>query len=402
MTDATMPSRRAIMLLAGAGFASMASMRVCDALLPELARAFDTSTAHAAQTITAFVAAYGVLQLFYGPLGDRYGKYRVISLAALACVIGSVGAALATSLPALIFFRAVVGATTAGIIPLSMAWIGDTVPYEHRQATLANMLSGTLLGLIIGQFMGGVFADTLGWRWSFAVLAAVYLAVGLLLRAELRVNADSHARLSPGVKAAGGITYFGRVLTVLRNPWARTVLAIAFVEALALFGAVALIPAYLHLRFGISLTAAGAIAALIGIGGLLYIVRARMLVTALGERGLAWGGGAMLCGGFMLLAWGPAWYAAMPAALVTGFGYYMLHNTLQTNATQMAPAMRGTAVSLFACFLFTGQSVGVALASAVMEYAGAHWVMGGAALMLLATGAVFSRVMAHRPDIGAG
>ena len=48
------------------------------------------------------------------------------------------------------------GATAAGIVPLSMAWIGDNIPYERRQATLARYLTGTILGMGAGQLIGGV------------------------------------------------------------------------------------------------------------------------------------------------------------------------------------------------------------------------------------------------------
>ena len=57
----------------------------------------------------------------------------------------------------------------------------------------------------------------------------------------------------------------------------------------------------------------------------------------------------------------------MPSILLIGVGFYMLHNTLQVNATQMAPAARGSAVSLFALCLFTGQSAGVWLAGKVVD-----------------------------------
>lgn len=69
--------------IACAGFASMVSMRVCDALLPELARSFQVSTGTAANTISFFVIAYGVMQLIFGTLGDRYGKQRMIAVAVL-------------------------------------------------------------------------------------------------------------------------------------------------------------------------------------------------------------------------------------------------------------------------------------------------------------------------------
>ena len=52
----------------------------------------------AARAVTAFAVAYGVLQMFFGPVGDRYGKYRVVSVATVACALGSAGAVMAVGL----------------------------------------------------------------------------------------------------------------------------------------------------------------------------------------------------------------------------------------------------------------------------------------------------------------
>src|SRR4029450_11972333 len=48
----------------------------------------------AAETVTAFAIAYGALQLVYGPIGDRYGKYRIIIVATLASALTSLACAL--------------------------------------------------------------------------------------------------------------------------------------------------------------------------------------------------------------------------------------------------------------------------------------------------------------------
>ena len=66
----------------------------------------------------------------------------------------------------------VAGAAAAGVTPLAMAWIGDSVPYERRQEVLARLIGATTLGMIAGQWLGGVLADTLGWRSAFAMLSA--------------------------------------------------------------------------------------------------------------------------------------------------------------------------------------------------------------------------------------
>ena len=71
-------TQRTLRFMALAAFASMASMRVCDPMLPALSQEFNVSTGDASAVIAAFAVAYGVLQLFYGPLGDRLGKTRVV------------------------------------------------------------------------------------------------------------------------------------------------------------------------------------------------------------------------------------------------------------------------------------------------------------------------------------
>ena len=114
-----------VQLVAWSAFASMAAMRICDPMLVDLGQTFGVTTGEAAQVITAYMVAYGVLQLFYGPLGDRLGKLRVIWLATFACGVLSLVTAVAPNLSGLVMARAAMGAAAAGIIPLSVAWVGD-------------------------------------------------------------------------------------------------------------------------------------------------------------------------------------------------------------------------------------------------------------------------------------
>ncbi|MEK9804476.1 MAG: MFS transporter, partial [Curvibacter sp.] len=174
-------TRRSVLLLSFATFSSMAVQRLCDAMLPELAREFEVGLAEAAQVISVFAVVYGLCQLFYGPLGDRLGKFRIVIWATLGCSVGSVLAVFADSLDWLVFARMLVALGAAAIIPLSLAWIGDAVAYELRQETLARVGLGTTLGITGGQLLGGLFTDTLGWRWAFAFMTVLFGVVGLLL-----------------------------------------------------------------------------------------------------------------------------------------------------------------------------------------------------------------------------
>ncbi|HEX6112768.1 MAG TPA: MFS transporter, partial [Geminicoccaceae bacterium] len=122
----------------------------------------------------------------------------------------------------------------------------------------------------------------------------------------------------------------------------------------------------------------------------------RVLVRALGERGLALVGGIGLACGFVVVAAGPL--AAMaPAVALLGLGLHMLHNTLQTNATQMTPEARGLAVSTFANVLFMGQAAGVWLAGQVIDHVGFAPVFVLAGGMLLVVGVAFALMLDRRP-----
>ena len=100
--------------------------------------------------------------------------------------------------------------------------------------------------------------------------------------------------------------------------------------------------------------------------------------------------------GFGAIALAPSWHWVPPACLLAGFGFYALHNTLQTNATQMVPQARGTAMSLFACCLFLGQSVGVSGAAWVVDRHGTQAVFAATGAGLLLLGFAFAQFLRRR------
>ena len=345
-------------LISLAGFASMASMRVCDAFLVALGVEFGVSTGDASAVISAFAIAYGVMQLIYGPVADRVGKVRVIVFATTGCMVFSVLTALAPSLHLLVSARAGLGALAAGIIPLSLAWIGDQVSYDKRQETLAKLTAATVSGMMVGQWVGGLAAETVGWRYALGGLSMVFATAAMLL---LRSADLSAPKLAPSTGKAQSLLarQFGAVTTLLLNPKVRGLLLMTLFHGALCFGSLAFVPSRLVGHFGFSVSTAGAIMVLYGVGGLAYSQLARRLVGALGERGLCILGAGSFALAMLLLAWSEQPWLAVLACPMGGVGFYMLHGTLQTRATQMAPQARATAVSLFACLLFFGQSLGV-------------------------------------------
>ena len=395
ITPLSAAHRQSILLLSFATFSSMAVQRICDAMLPELARVFSVSLGQAAQVVSVFAVVYGAAQLFYGPMGDRLGKFRIVTFATLACSVGSVVAVFASSLSMLVVARVMVALGAAAIIPLAMAWVGDMAHEAQLQETLAKVGLGSTLGIVGGQLLGGLLTDVLGWRWAFGFMAVLFLVVGSLLfvnwRAQQRVVAEpteDKQVLRPG--------FVAQALTIITGRWSRVVLIVAFMEGATGFGVLAVWASHLHDALGLSLTSAGAIVALFGLGGVAYMATARHLISRLGQPGLTKLGGTLVGVAALVVAFTPYWVLALPACLVGGFGFFMLHNTLQTNAAQMTPEARGTAVSLFAASLFLGQSVGVFFAAKLIDRMGSGAVVAAGGVLVLAVGVYFSAALGRR------
>ncbi len=342
--------------LAVAAFASALSMRVCDAMLPRMAADFDRPVTDMAGVVTAFAIAYGLFSLVHGPLGDRRGKLGVIAVATLVAALGSLACWLSWSPASLVAFRFVTGAACAAIIPLSLAWIGDSVGPEARQRTLARFMAAPVSGLIAGQIVGGVFADAIGWRSAFLLPAALFGLAGLRQLLDVRRARDRGPATVQGGVIAGYVE-------LLRNPRARFLMITVTLEGACAFGVLAFVPSYVHDAFGLPLWHAGLLVAVYGLGGLAFATWAGTIISRLGSARMAVAGGLSLMSGFSIVAWASGWWWVAVGCALAGFGFGMLHNTLQTGATQAHPKARGTAIAGFAMCLFVGQSVGVAAAA---------------------------------------
>ena len=371
---------RTIFLFSTAAFASSVNIRVCDPLLPQVAHAFSTTPGVASSMITAFAIAYGLLQLVWGPIGDRRGKYRVAALASVATGVFTAAGSLAETMNWLVVARFFSGAMAAAIIPLAFAWIGDAFSFATRQAVLARFLSAQFTGIVLGQAAGGFIGDAFGWHSVFLIVGAIHVLAGACMLLELRLNPGAQPVAAPAM--AGWRATVAAIGDLLASPWVRLMLGVVFVEAFAMHGAFAYIGADLHHRFGAGFGLVGVLLAVYGAGALTYSLSAKVLFQKLGERGLVIGGGLLLALCYALLALAPSIAFALPAIAFLGLGFYMLHNTLQTNATQMAPQTRAMGVSMFALFLFLGQSLGVALAGPIVDTWGAPPVYIVAALIL--------------------
>jgi len=411
-----------------AAFMVQADARVIDPLLHVIAREFHTSPPAAAVVISAYALPYGLFQLLYGPIGDRIGKIRVMAACLAIFSFGTFACAFVPNIPMFATLRFLTGVAAAAVIPMSVGYIGDKFPYQDRQIALARFMSALMIGQIVGSTLGGIFGQYLGWRYIFVAFGLVALAVSALLAREGRRFPEPRAAakalgsailtvplggslifvgllgvlpiaFSVALEGAGGCLLVYALATqyggMLARPTAPLVLGTVMLEGAFVFGGLSYLASSLTDRFGINYAYAGLMVAGFGCGGLVYSFSVKKLVAGAGELGVLLLGGTLLGVAFVFIGLMPSWPWFIPAVVVLGMGYYTMHGTLQTRATELAPNARGAAISLFAFFFFLGQATGPQLLGSILKsygYAAAFIVAG---LGLLTT-AIVSRTLFAR------
>jgi predicted MFS family arabinose efflux permease len=233
---------------------------------------------------------------------------------------------------------------------MSLAWVGDQVPYEQRQEALARLMGASITGMMMGQWFGGYATEHWSWRYAFVGASAVFAVAVWQLWLQLKTQ----PRFIPPTHPLSLVLYWQHMARLFTVPRVRWVLGATLAEGALVMGTLAFLPSRLVDHFGLSLAEAGGVMVLYGAAGLLYSHFARQSLALMGEKGLAWCGGSLIVLSLTTLALADVPALAMGACVMAGLGFYMLHNTLQVQATQMAPASRGTAVTLFACYRRAG------------------------------------------------
>lgn len=337
-------------------------------LLPAIAHDLQTTIGAAGLAVTAYVVPYGLFQLFYGPVADRAGKIAVVRWAVLVFAAGTALCGLAQGILVLDLLRAITGACAAAVIPLSLAYIGDVVPYGRRQGTVATLMGVTSLGTALSTAVGGIVGNFLSWRALFGfygvcsllVTAALFLVPGEGRRCQRRTSEKGEA----------GAGSWERYRQVLRLGPARSLYLLVGLEGLFVQGGFTYLGAYLQAQFGLDYLGIGLLLAGYGAATVVASRLLPRLLQRVREEGLILGGGLLLAAGFLVLGVLPDWRLFPLSMIAMGVGFSFFHSTLQVRATELVPALRGTSVALFAFSLFLGAGVGTAAMGWLVSSAG--------------------------------
>ncbi len=380
---------RLIAVLAAGGFASTFAGRVVEPLVGVLARDLASPPATVALLSTAFALPYALIQPILGPVGDALGKERVVVTCLVVMSLALAACTVAGDIGTLFGLRMVAGAAAGGVIPLSLAMMGDRIPMAQRQVAIGRFLVAVILGQLSGSTIAGLIEGAIGWRGVFALATGVgivgLLGVALGFARRLRAPGGRFA-LAPAL---------ARYRTILRTPRARVLFAAVFVEADAVFGIFPHLAHLIEARGEGGPREAGLVLAGFAAGGLTYSLTVGLLLRLLGQTRMLMAGGAVSGGALLTVGLAGAWQTDAAALVALGLGFYMLHNTFQVQVTEVVPEARASAVALHAFSFFCGQAIGVAVLGLGLETLGQLPALALCAATILAVGLVTARRLAR-------
>jgi MFS transporter, DHA1 family, multidrug resistance protein len=162
--------------------------------LPSIARVLDAGVAQAQLTLSAYMTAFALVQLAYGPLSDRFGR-KPVALGGIAIyAAATLACALAPSIEALIWARAAQAAGACAGVVLGRAIVRDVYGPDGTARALAAVGSVMAFAPAIGPILGGLIETHAGWRWNFALLLGVACVLLACLTALDETNAHKNPR----------------------------------------------------------------------------------------------------------------------------------------------------------------------------------------------------------------
>jgi len=331
-------------------------------ILPAIAQNLTIDISRAGLLITAYMIPFGIFQIIFGPLADRYGKKQVITFAMIMFTIATGLCVLGSSLTSLAIFRALTGVFAASVMPISLALIGDMIPVQERQGAIGTFMGISFLGQGLSMAIGGTIAYFLNWRGVFGVYAILAIIPTLLIL--------KNYKLLPSEKHPDSKLFapYAKLLGTSRSLFTYT---IVLLEGIFIIGSFSYAGAYIAQTYGFNYLYLGLIMTAFGI---MSVIGGRMsgkLAAKMGARKvLSLGLVSAAVGDIIIYLYGDVLGMLILGIALLGLGFIFTHSTLLTRATEFAQKARGAAMSLVAFFFMGGGGIGTAIGGRVIAAVG--------------------------------
>jgi DHA1 family bicyclomycin/chloramphenicol resistance-like MFS transporter len=294
-------------------------------------------------TLSALLLAFGVSQLVWGPLSDRFGRRPILLIGLSAYVLAAIGSTLAPGMTALIVWRAVQGAAMGAAVMGARAIVRDLYAPVQGARVMSKGLSGLGVIAFLSAPMGGLLTDTLSWRYALLALA-VFGAVCLGLIAW-RFEETLQRKNPQALQAA---TLLATWKSILRNP---TFLAFSALSAASYGGLFTFLAASSFVFMNVLALSKTQYGWLMALNSLAYIggtFLCRHWLPRFGvRRSLKWAGALSLSGGTLMavpsLMGVQSVWAIMPAQLLFIIGHGIHQPCGQSGAVGPFPHAAGAA-----------------------------------------------------------
>jgi len=365
--------------VAAAAFLGPFTQTVYAPSLPELQDFFGVDTLLVNLTISLFTAILALSNFVVGPAADRRGRRAVLLPGLVAFVLGSILCLSATSYSFFLAGRAVqaFGISTALLVAPTV--VGDIFPPAERAQAMSVYQTVIFLGPVLGPLLGGVIAQQLGWRWSFALLSVAGAGVWFY---NLRCLQET----KPAVLAAAGHS-LRPFVSVLVNRSARSIILVGLSQFYGYYVFLVFLPKLLTALSVFSTAVKGAMFAPLTAGILAGIYvghqwqkrwsRTRILASS-----------SFLIGSNVLVLWLAVFAGALTVpllvALLLVYGV-LLGCSLPVQSTILVNLFtkdRATAVGAYNFFRFMGAAIGPIVGALVEAWFGVHAVILSVAVLL--------------------
>ncbi|AZV56542.1 MFS transporter [Clostridium sp. AWRP] len=358
MKDKNLNKNNIVKLLGLAGFIVMADNWVISPILPAIAQNLNINISKAGLLITAYMIPFGIFQIIFGPLADRYGKKKVITFSMVMFTFATGICALGSSLTNLAIYRGLTGIFAASVMPISLALIGDIFPIQERQQAIGMFMGISFLGQGLSMAVGGTIAYFLNWRGVFIVYTVLSLIPTILLISNYKSLPYEKNSKSQILKP-----YF----RLISNSKSLFTYFIVILEGIFILGSFSYAGSYIastyhynYLSIGLILTAFGIMSV---IGGRL----SGKLANKLGKRKvLSTGLLSAAIADIIIFSFGNSIYLLVLGVALLGLGFIFTHSTLLTRATEFAQKARGAAMSLVAFCFMGGGGIGTAIGGKII------------------------------------
>jgi DHA2 family multidrug resistance protein len=391
---------------------------VANVALPHMAGTFSVGVDEIAWVLTAYLVANAIVLPMTGFLGMRFGRKRFYLSCLVLFISASLGSGLAPSLTFLVVMRVLQGLAGGAMVPMCQAILLESFPREEHGKAMAFFGAGQIIGPLVGPVLGGFITDRYTWPWVFFVnlpVGLIALVLGTLFirdpayikRPKGRVDYWSFLLITVGVGslevvlsrgerydwlssnfikifaffALAGLALFAWRSLTADNPLvhfsffrkkeftAGTLLM--FTWGFGLYGSMVTLPLFAQEMLGYNATWAGMILSVGGLSALAAMPIVGWLTGKVDTRLLVFGGLAMNIVAMMLyrqISLGTDFRYLATARLFQSFGQAFVSIPLLVAAfARIRPEDTGEATGLYNLMRNEGGSVGIALASTVLD-----------------------------------